>query len=170
MKGRIFTIAGLLGLSAIFVFGQTPAATLPFVQPSNVSLPDGNGVWVVLVRRTGGFAGLTREVTITSEGKLNCAQCTKEGISRTLSTAALQSATPSFSFGVAPWSPLPPDVPARLPAVSFCMDCFATHITIQRRDAEGKTETYTAAWDDVTTGQWPAEFVKLANTILALAN
>jgi len=157
--------AGLISLVASIALAQEPQA----VQPTNVQLPNGNGVWVVLVRRSGGFAGGSVTVTVNSEKKLNCTACEKEPISRTLSENAFRSAIPSFTFGI---PPIPDDVPrsqSDLPPISFCLDCFSTHITIQRRNAEGKIETYAATWNDVTAASAPAEFVKLANTILALA-
>lgn len=147
---------------------QPSAQNIATVPPSNVLLPEGNEVWVVLVRRTGGFAGVSLEITVNSTGKLSCELCKDERI-RKLSGTALRSATPTFSFGVAPVDiPTQADPTTSVP-ISFCQDCFRTHITIQRRDAAGKVETYAALWDDITSGRQPAEFVRLAKTILDLA-
>ena len=161
-------------LSLIALLAGLPIASFAqeTVRPAKVRLPQGNGVWVVFIRRSGGFAGTHLEVTVNSERKLHCAVCKTGEQSRTLPQAAFESATPSFSFGIAPVSvdPQADSLPSSsgLP-VSFCRDCFVTHITIQRRDANGKIETYAATWDDVTASAAPAEFVKLAKTIIDLA-
>src|SRR5262245_6833604 len=81
---------------------QAPAPTVLTVRPSKVTLPEGNGVWVVLIRRSGGFAGVSLEVSVNSERKLNCTLCKNDQVSRSLTETALQSVTPSFSFGIAP--------------------------------------------------------------------
>jgi hypothetical protein len=116
------------------------------------------------------------EVTVDSAGKLLCPQCKDDRISRTLSGEALKSATPSFSFGIAPTTLAPQadtragaKTPVAPPRVSGCSDCVSTHITIQRRDAQGKVEIYTAEWDNLTAASAPPEFVKLVNAIIALA-
>ena len=187
MKSTLISLILTLRFSATVVFSQetlqnpnqanpappasSSAQTTVGVTPSRVNLPEGNGVWVVLIRRTGGFAGVSQEVTVNSTGKLNCALCRDDGISRNLSGTAFQSVTPSFSFGVAPVEIAPQSGNASATAAlqTFCRDCFRTHITIQRRDADGKVETYAATWDDLTSGQQPSEFVRLADSILGLA-
>jgi hypothetical protein len=173
MKGMLLSV-GFISLMSSIAFAQdapapqTQAPSAPTVQPSSLQLPSGNGVWAALVRRSGGIAGVSLTVTVNSEKKLNCTSCQKE-LTRTLSETEFRSTIPSFSFEIAP---IPDDLPraqANSTPISFCMDCFSTHITIQRRNDEGKIETYAATWNDLTTGSAPAEFVKLANTILALA-
>jgi hypothetical protein len=169
----ILSILGLLALPPLSAFAQeTPPPPSPLqVRPADVRLPEGNGVWVVLIRRSGGFAGVSLESTVNSERTLDCTICKSDQVSRTLSQLAFQSATPSFSFGIAPVSldsqagTLPP---ATHPPLSVCRDCFVTHITIQRRDPGGTIETYAATWDDVTARSAPAEFVTLAKTIIDL--
>jgi hypothetical protein len=161
-----------LGVSPLLAFSQetlqNPAGVASATPTQNLTLPEGNGTWVMLVRRTGGFAGIAVEAILNSERKFTCASCRDQSVSRTLSQTAFQSAVPSFSFGIVPLDE-PVASPASPAPVSFCMDCFTTHIRIQRRDAQGKIETYAASWTDVTAAAAPPEFVKLARTIIDLA-
>lgn len=143
----------------------------PTVKPAVFSqLPEGNSVWVVHLTRTGGFAGISIALTLTSEGKFACPACTNQTISRTLSQRDLRSVTPSFNFAsVADGNTAAIPTPVSEPLFTMCSDCISTRITIQRRDSAGKIETYTRSWNDVSVSTVQPEFIKLADTILSLA-
>jgi hypothetical protein len=49
-------------------------------------------------------------------------------------------------------------------------DCFVTRITVHRREASAKQQTYFAYWDDVSVSQAPSDLVRLAAAVVALAN
>ncbi|HET9942461.1 MAG TPA: hypothetical protein VFR05_03910 [Terriglobia bacterium] len=137
---------------------QNPAPAAPLMQ-TLPGLPEGNAVWVVRVTRTGGYAGVWREITLNSERKLTCTSCADQS-SRTVPAEIIQSVTPSFNFGD---SIVPEDAVASV----MCMDCMTTRILVQRRNMEGSIESYSASWNEVTTARVPSEFVKLARAILS---
>ena len=136
-------------------------ADVAALKPAPLELSSETDAWSVRVIRTGGIAGTTLDVTVTSQGKLKCLSTTQTVCTEAIRTDVLE--------------------PTRLLATSetiterkstlstTCRDCFVTRITVRRREAGGKVKTYFAYWDDVTAISAPFDLVRLATAVVSLA-
>ena len=151
MKHGVWTlllVASLL-LSSVVSSAQDPS----LLQPASLKLAKGKGVWAIQIHRSGGIAGTTKDMTITSDGKV---QCTPPEL------ACRNALSPEE---LAAWSDLVFRAP-QLKSPNFlsltCNDCYLTAITVRRRPTKGKEQTLFAYWDDASLGMPPGELVKIA--------
>jgi hypothetical protein len=152
----------LLVLTAIPVAVHGSQEASAALKPAPLELPDGNTAWAVRVIRTGGIAGSTLDIAVTSNGDVTCVQPANKTCSRTVDSSALQ---PVASIMTAK------EMPKFKSAISkSCRDCLITRITIRRREADGrKVQTYFAYWDDTTAVKAPFDFVRLATQLISLS-
>ena len=69
MKYKALAFFGVILLfSAVVTWAED--ASPP--KPASLKLPKGNGEWAIQIRRTGGIADLTMEMTIFSDGRVQC--------------------------------------------------------------------------------------------------
>ena len=94
------------------------------------------GAWTVTITSSGGFAGRTSSVTVTSDGKASCdpTPCVQAANAARLRQidAAVQSAAAEE------WT-------RKASRFGTCYDCQRTTMTLERREPEG-VRTYTANW------------------------
>jgi hypothetical protein len=156
MRGR-FRILLLMSfaLSSSLCLAQAPPT--PF--PDALALPKGNGAWVIQVSRTGGFAGVFENVSISSDGASHCngkARCPAgfvvykyqplvEAVFRLNQSAAVPNNTPPVK----------------------CSDCFTNGILIRYRDGMGIEHTYTASWPGIAENV-PPEIIQIYEEVIAL--
>jgi len=161
---RTFFILFLLILSIHpSTLGQNSPAAVENDSPLKaavVTLPKGDNAWVARIIQTGGIkGGLLLDITATSGGKLTCFPSEKN-CGKVLSGNPLQGLTLLAS------KPLG-KIESKLS--DACKDCIVTRITLQRREANGKTPTYFAYWDDTSAANTSPELVSIAQTVIALS-
>ena len=147
--------AAILLLSVVVISALDPS----LLQPASLKLSKGKGVWAIQIHRVGGLTGATKDMTISSDGKVQCSP--PEAACRSaLSSEELKSWTDLVFNASGPKSS------------NFlsgtCNDCYITAITVRRRNTKGKEKTLFAYWDDSSSGSPPAELVKIVQSANSL--
>jgi hypothetical protein len=129
------------------------------LKAASLEVPKGEAAWSVRMIRTGGFAGRSLDISITSTGEVKCTSpdgpCPKA-----ISKNDLQSLAGLIDSKVLRNS--------KSTLSDACKDCFVTRITVGQRDEKGKIQTYFAYFDDVTAAKAPFQLVRIATSIAAL--
>ena len=128
---------------------------------TELTLPDGENAWTVHVVTTGGlFGNVSQDLTIASDGKIECAMpqtpCPKQPDMTKL--RSLVETLPEQSILVT--QPAPPNV--------LCNDCLTRTIVIRRRDSTGLVKSYSAQWNDVTKNSVPPQILQIYDAVIAL--
>jgi len=138
-------------LAVEVVSAQDPS----LLQPASLKLSKGKGVWAIQIHRVGGLTGATKDMTISSDGKVQC------------SPAELPCRSTLSSEELKVWSDGVFNAPVSKSSnflSNTCNDCYITAITVRRRNAKGKEQTLFAYWDDSASGVPPAELVKIVQS------
>jgi hypothetical protein len=133
------------------------ASRLSPLKAASLEVPGAVSAWAVRVIRTGGVAGQSVDIAISSQGALKCSsaenKCPKEISAKDLQDLAalvdprmLRNSKSSLS--------------------DLCKDCFVTRVTVGHRDEKGKVQTYFAYFDDVTAAKAPFQMVRIATSLL----
>jgi hypothetical protein len=159
----------LNGLLVLVLFAASTGASQdqtglqsPFkLTADSLNLTAGPEAWTIRITRFGGIAGTFTEVTIGSEGKLECVFSTQAKCRALLPSTELLSLkqlalAPTISSGESSLN-------------STCMDCFKYRVTLRRREVGGRDRVYFAYWDDSTASKVSPELTRLLEATLNAA-
>jgi hypothetical protein len=154
-RRALVLVSTIVLLSATVIWAEDSALR----QPASLNLSKGKGAWIIQIHRAGGIVGETKDVTISSDGRVQCdpqeARC---GIPMSLTELKT-------------WSDLvfnTPSLKSPYFVSGMCTDCYMTAITVHRRNEKGKEEKLFACWDDPASDRLPAEWMRIiqaANSI-----
>ena len=147
---------------ATVLLGQSdskPVQIAALLKPASLQVPKNEGAWAVRVMQSGGLAGQSQDVAVTSVGELSCLPESEGRCAKVKSGDVVQSIVGLMDPKLFRNS--------KSSLGDSCRDCIVTSITIGRRDEKGKVETYFAYWDDVTASKAPFQLVRIATTLMA---
>jgi hypothetical protein len=125
------------------------------LKAASLEVPKGEASWAVRLIRTGGLAGRSLDISITSTGEVKCTP--PEGVCPSISQNDLRNLAALVD---------PKSLRNSKSSLSDdCRDCLVNRITVGHRDAKGKVQTYFAYFDDVTAAKAPFQMVRIALSV-----
>jgi len=127
--------------------------------PNTQSPSAGAGNWIITLRQTGGFAGVSKTVQVSSDGRLAVAdKRSGHNVVGQLPRDSIAELSQLYARALSP---------APTPRESACADCFLYDLEIASQDASANIHL-----DDTTLADSPAEplilyLIKLRDTALA---
>ena len=124
------------------------------LKAASLEVPKGEASWAVRLIRTGGLAGRSLDISITSTGDVKCtppegacsiSQNDLRNLAALVDPKLLRNSKSTLS--------------------DDCRDCFVNRITVGHRDEKGKVQTYFAYFDDVTAAKAPFQMVRIALSV-----
>ncbi|HLH31515.1 MAG TPA: hypothetical protein VKY31_09950 [Terriglobia bacterium] len=124
-----------------------------------ITLPDGNGAWIVHVSTSGGYSGQgTGDFEISSAGQVSCSPAGSK-CPKTFEIGKLQPLIDAITM-IAGYNVPFPSGP--------CNDCMTKHMSATWRDSMGVVHNKSFVWTDLSPGI-PREIIDLYNAVLHAA-
>ena len=157
MAVGIVAMLGLAGSAAGQSSDELPAVFMGSVHA--ITLPDGDGAWVLQVISRGGFTGRgAGDVVVISDGRVSG-----------LSGATAPPRPEAFTSLRERIERMPPSAWTLGSRLGRCNDCVSTLVVLTVRDQGGIVRTYSSFWDSTTLAGIPDDVRQIHRSALNLS-